>query len=149
MKKFIVLFSVFSVWALSGDLFAAERKNWEICFAGGSSFSGAFDSAAFGAASLACYYKFIGAEVSGAIFDGDTVVGGNLVIALFRNQGFIANTTGGVWTTTDGGFGFSAGGGIKIMLSNMFAIRGEYRRYAVSDSNWEANAIFGGISLFF
>jgi hypothetical protein len=148
MKKFISLFLVFSLLVLLGNLFAESRKKGEICFAGGLFFSDG-ESFPFGAASLGYYSKLIGAEVNGGIIEGGAVIGGNLVVGLFDNQVFVPYATGGVWTTTDGGFGFNAGGGIKIKLSKVFAIRAEYRRYFVGDSDWGVNAIIGGISLFF
>lgn len=148
MKKFIALFLVFSILALSGNLFAEARKKVEICFAGGLFFSEGI-SAPFGAVSLGYYSKLIGAEVNGAIIEGGAVIGGNLVVGLFDNQRLIPYATGGIWTTTDGGFGFNVGGGIKIKLSEVFAIRAEYRRYFVGESDWGVNAIIGGISLFF
>ncbi len=148
MKKFTVLFLVFSILLLSGDIFAEARKKAEICFAGGLFFSGGY-STAFGAASLGYYFKVIGVEVNGAIFKGGTVLGGNLLLGPFDNQRFIPYATGGIWTTTDGGFGFNLGGGIKIKLSKVFAIRAEYRRYFVGDTDWGVNTIIGGICFFF
>ena len=148
MKKLIAMTLVFSIFALSGNLFADSRKKGEICFAGGLFFSEG-DSAPFGAASLGYYFKLIGAEISGAYVEGGAVIGGNLVVGLFDSPGLIPYATGGVWAFTDGGFGFNAGGGIKIKLSEVFAIRAEYRHYFSSDMDWGVNAIIGGISFFF
>lgn len=148
MKKFISLLLVFFVLVLSGNLFAEARKKGEFSLAGGLFFSeGA--SSPFGAASLGYYFKWVGAEVNGAILEGGGVIGGNLVVGDFANPRLIPYATGGIWTTTDGGFGFNAGGGIKIKLSEVLAIRAEYRRYFIGDSDWGVNAIIGGISLFF
>jgi hypothetical protein len=148
MKKFIVLFLTFFVLALSGNLFSETEKKWEISFAGGLFFSG-FDSVGFGAASLGYYSKFIGTEVNGAVLEGIAIIGGNLFLGIFDNQRFIPYTTGGVWTTTYGGFGLNVGGGIKIRISKVLAVRGEYRRYFVSESDWGVHTVIGGISLFF
>jgi opacity protein-like surface antigen len=54
-----------------------------------------------------------------------------------------------LWTTTYGGFGFDVGGGVKIKLSERFAIRAEYRRYFIGDDDLGLNVILGGISVFF
>jgi hypothetical protein len=148
MKKFMALFLVFSVLILSGNLFAEARKKGEICFGGGLFFSEG-NSAAFGAASFGYYSKLIGGEVNGAILEGGMVIGGNLVVGLFDNQSLIPYATGGIWTTTAGGSGYNIGGGIKMKLSEVFAIRAEYRRYFFGDSDWGVNTIIGGISLFF
>ncbi len=148
MKKSIALFFVFSLIVLSGNLTAQERKRGEISFGGGLFFSEG-NSSPFGAASLGYYFKLIGVEVNGAIIEGGGVLGGNLVVGLFDNQGLIPYATGGIWTTTYGGFGFNVGGGIKIKLSEVLAIRAEYRRYIVSETDWGVNAVIGGISLFF
>lgn len=148
MKKFIAFFLVFSVFTLSGNLFAEARKKGEICFGGGLFFSEG-NSAAFVAASLGYYSKLIGGEVNGAIIEGGAVIGGNVVVGLFDNQRLIPYATGGIWTTTAGSFGYNIGGGIKMKLSEVFAIRAEYRRYFFGESDWGVNTIIGGISLFF
>ena len=134
--------------ALSGSLFAETRKKGEISLAGGLFFSEG-NSSPFGAASLGYYFKWIGAEVNGAIVEGGGVIGVNLVVGDFDNRRLIPYATGGIWTTTYGGFGFNVGGGIKIKISEVFAIRVEYRRYIVSETDWGLNAVIGGISLFF
>lgn len=95
MKKFIVLFLVFSILALSGSLFAETRKKGEISFAGGLFFSEG-NSSPFGAASLGYYFKWVGAEVNGAIFEGGGVVGGNIVVGNFGNQRLIPYAKGGI-----------------------------------------------------
>lgn len=148
MKKFIGFFLLFSVLAISGNLFADARKKGEISFGGGL-FLSEYDSLSFGAASLGYYSKFIGGEVNGAIFEGGAVIGGNLIVGHFDNQRLIPFATGGIWTTAFGGLGYNIGGGIKMKLSEEFAIRAEYRRYFVGDSDWGVNTIIGGISLFF
>ncbi len=148
MKKIIVLFLVYSILALSGNLFAETRKKGEFSLAGGLIFSEGYSSP-FGGASLGYYFKWIGAEVNGVVIEGGGIIGGNLVVGLFDNQRLIPYATGGIWTTTYGGFGFNVGGGIKIKLSEVFAIRAEYRRYIVGESDWGVNAVIGGISFFF
>ena len=147
-KKIVSLFFVFLILSLCGNLCAKERKMGEICFAGGLSFLDG-GNAPLGAVSLGIYYKVIGIEVNGAILGGAQVIGGNLVAGPFDNQSLIPYATGGIWTTTYGGFGFNFGGGIKIRLSEGFAFRSEYRRYFFSDTDWGLNVIVGGISLFF
>lgn len=148
MRRAISLFLVFFILVLSANLFADARKKGEISFGGGVFFSGG-DSSAFGAASLGYYSKLIGAEVNGALIMGGGVIGGNLVLGLFDAEPLVPYATGGVWTTTYGGFGFDVGGGIKIRLSKVFAIRVEYRRYFFDDGDWGVNTVIGGISLFF
>jgi len=148
MKKIMVLFLVYSVVALSGSLFAETRKKAEISLAGGS-FISEGGSSAFGAASLGYYFKWIGAELNGAVLEGGGIIGCNLVIGIFDSPRLIPYTTGGIWTTTYGGGGFDVGGGIKMKLSEAFAIRAEYRRYVTSDTDWGVSAAIGGISLFF
>lgn len=148
MKKFIISLLVLSIFALSGDLIAQNRKKGEISFGGGYFFVER-ESTAFGAVALGYYSTYIGAEVNGAILRGGALIGGNLSIGPFAMERFIPYATGGVWTTTSGGFGFTFGGGVKMKLSEVVAIRAEYRRYIFGDSNWGLNAIIGGISWIF
>ena len=152
MKKFIVLFLVFSLFSLSGNLMAQNRKKGEISLGGGFFFVDG-GSSAFGAVSLGYYSTFIGVELNGAILEGGALIGGNLSVGPFAMRiamrSFIPYATGGIWTTTSGGIGFDIGGGIKIKLSEVFALRTEYRRYIFGESDWGMNAIIGGISWFF
>jgi len=148
MRKFMILFLVFSVWAISGSLFADARKKAEISLAGGA-FISEGNSSSFGAASLGYYFKWVGAELNGAVLEGGGIIGCNLVIGIFNSPRLIPYTTGGIWTTTYGGGGFDVGGGIKMKLSEALAIRAEYRRYIVSDTGWGVSAVIGGLSLFF
>lgn len=148
MKKFTVLLVVFSALVLSGNLFAEGERKREISFGGGYFLSDCC-STSFGAASLGYYSKLIGGELSGAVLEGGAILGGNLVLGLFENQLVIPYTTMGIWTTVCGGLGYNVGGGIKIKLSETFAMRAEYRRYFVGDTDWGIDTIIGGISLFF
>ena len=120
--KFIVFFLVFSLLVLTANLMAEERKKGEICFAGGLFIPEGY-SAPFGAVSLGFYSNVIGIEVNGAILGGVTVIGSNLVAGGFDSRNLIPYATAGIWTTTYGGFGFNFGGGIKIKVSELLAIR--------------------------
>jgi hypothetical protein len=147
MKKLTVLFLVISLLAFAGNLSAQQGIKSELSLGGGS-FLGEGCSSYFGAASLGFYSKMIGAELSGAILGGGAVVDVNLSSGPFEWQHFIPYATSGIWTTTSGGFGFNVGGGIKIKLSDEVALRVEYRRYLLQESDWGLDAIIGGISLF-
>ncbi len=139
-----IFISFLLIW--SGNLNAQERKKAEICLAGGA-FLSEDTSTAFVAASIGYKFKFIGAEVNGEIFREAIVLGTNLLLGPFHLR-IIPYATGGIWTTTWGGIGLNVGGGIKIKLSDTFAVRAEFRRYFV-ESDWGINTIIGGISLFF
>ena len=144
----MVLALAFSLLATSGKLMAQNRKSGEVCLAGGVFFAdGSY--APVGGICVGYTTKFVGAEVNGAALEGGGIFGGNLVVGLFDNPRIIPYATGGVWTTTYGGFGFHAGGGIKMKLSQAYAFRIEYRRYFLDDSDWGVNAVVGGISWFF
>lgn len=147
MKKIIMLFFVLSLVVLSANLMAQERKKGEISFGGGVVFEEG-NSSPFGVVSLGSASKFIGAEVNAGYIEGVVVIGGNLLVGKFESKNLVPYVTGGVWTTTFGGFGFNVGGGLKIKLSEVFAIRAEYRRYFTGE-DWGLNALIGGISLFF
>lgn len=148
MRKTASLSLVFFILVLSANLFAEARQKGEFSLGGGVFFAG-HDGSAFGAASFGYYSKFIGAEVNGALIMGGGIIGGNLVLGLFNAEPLIPYVTGGAWITTYGGFGFDVGGGIKIRLSKVFAIRVEYRRYLLDEGDWGVNTLIGGISLFF
>lgn len=145
--KSAALFLVFSLLVLTPNLMAKEKIKGEICFVGGLFVPEGY-TAPFGAASLGIYYKAIGVEVSGAILGRVTVIGSNFVAGAFNSRNLIPYVTAGIWTTTWGGYGFNFGVGIKIKVSKSLAIRAEYRRYFFTDSDWEMNALAGGISLF-
>lgn len=76
------------------------------------------------------------------------IIGGNILVGTFESKNLMPYLTAGIWTTTGGGFGYNVGGGVKIKLSEVFAIRAEYRRYFISE-DWGVNAMIGGISMFF
>jgi hypothetical protein len=148
MKRIIIMYLVFSLFALLGDLGAQNKKRGEISLGGGIFFADG-GSSAFGAVSLGFYEPFIGVELNGAILEGGALIGGNLSVGPFAALRFIPYATGGIWTTTFGGVGFNVGGGIKLRLTEAFALRTEYRRYIFGDSDWGVNALIGAISWFF
>jgi len=134
--------------ALSMDLNAQNRKKAEISLGGGSFYAGG-DGVSFGAFALGICSGYIGAELNGAIVEGGIILGGNLSIGPFALRGLIPYATGGIWTTTLGGFGFNVGGGIRFKLTEAFALRTEYRRYIFNGSDWGINALIGAATLFF
>jgi len=148
MKKITALFFVFFLIVLSGNLTAQERKKGEISFGGFFSPEG-YRSLFGGASSVGYTNKFIGVEVNGGYIAGLVVLGGNLVVGAFDSKILVPFTTGGIWTSQFGGFGFNVGGGLKLMLSEAFAFRVEYRRYFFGDGDWGINVMIGGVSMFF
>jgi opacity protein-like surface antigen len=147
MKKCIVTLLLFSFLALSGDLIAQKRKKGEVSLGGGVFF--ADGGSAFGAISLGYLTPFVGLEMNGAILEGGGLIGGNLSVGPFTSQVFIPYVTGGIWTTTEGGSGFNVGAGVRVKLTEAFALRAEYRRYIFGESDWGLNAVIGAISYFF
>lgn len=153
MKKSSVCVFAILLLELSVNLGAHERKRAEICLAGGIFTTGSNGSGII-ATSLGYNFKFVGAEVYGAIIEQGTVLGANLLLGFFEYQPFIPYVIGGIWTIGGDntivaeGSGFNVGGGIKIKLMDAFAVRAEIRRYFV-ESHWGVNTFTGGISLFF
>jgi hypothetical protein len=148
MKKQMVLLLIVSILAASGNLMAQTRKKGEVFLAGGVLFSdGGYAPA--GGISIGYTTKYIGAEVNGAYIGGGGVFGANLVAGLFDNKRIVPYATAGAWTTTFGGLGFYLGGGVKMKASQRYALRIEYRRYILGDSDWGINAIVAGVSWFF
>ena len=147
-KNFVALFLIFSFVILPGNLMAQEMKTGEICL-GGSLFFFEGDTALFGMICVGGNYKVVGFDLRGYITEGGAIIAGNLKLGLFDSQRSVPYATGGVWTTTGGGFGFNIGGGLGLRLTEVFAIRVEYRRWFVGEIDWGLNTISAGISWFF
>jgi len=150
MRKLISLLLVFSLFFLSGNMFAEARRKAEICYAGGLYFGRNSYNSFLGTVSLGYYFKLIGAEVNGiVVFKGITIFGSNLSLGLFDNQRLIPYATGGIWKNSHEGYGYNVGGGIKIRFEDGFAIRAEYRHYFYTEEGDDIDMIIGGLSLFF
>jgi len=153
-KKFIILGIVFSLVVCSGDLLAKERKNFEfnLSAVGVTIEDEGLWIVPGGKVSLAYYpMKEVGIELGGIIvIPGGVFFSGNVVVSPFNLQRIIPYATGGLWTTTAGGFGWNIGCGLKIKLIENLAIRAEYRRWAAFEEfEWGLNFISFGLSYFF
>jgi hypothetical protein len=156
VKKFFALTIVLSFGICSGDLLARERKNFEFNL---SAVGVTIEDEGLwiipgGVVSLGYYpLKKIGLELGGIIIISEgagALITGNVVICPFNLERVIPYATGGLWTTTSGGFGWNIGGGLKIMIFDKLAIRAEYRRWAVFEEfDWGVNFISCGLSIYF
>ena len=156
MKKFISLAIFFSLVVCSGDLLPQERKRSEFSLrAVGVTVEGeGLWIVPGGVVSLGFYQiKEVGIELGGIIIIDEGIaalITGNVIVSPFNLQRTIPYVTGGLWTTTAGGFGWNVGGGLKIKLTETLAIRAEYRRWAVFEEfDWGVNFISCGLSYFF
>lgn len=133
---------------LSGNLIAKERKRGEL-YLGGSIFFWDGDATLFGMIMVGGNYRGTGFDLSLHIISRGAIIAGNLKLGFFDGQKLIPYATGGIWTTTAGGFGFSLGGGLVLRLTESLGIRAEYRRLFVGEIEWGLNSILGGICLFY
>jgi len=152
MKKLAALITVFFFAACFGNLLAQEQKNLELTLGAAGTVAEGMGLWILpgGAISLGFHTtKGIGVEIGGIILAGGAFVSGNAVLSPLNLERVIPYTTGGLWTTTAGGLGWNAGGGIKLKLNRTIGIRIEYRRWGIFDEyGWGGNLILFGLSFF-
>ena len=156
MKKIFALVIFCSLVVCSGDLLAQERKKSEFNL---SAVGVTIEDEGLwiipgGVVSFGYYpMREVGLEIGAIVIISEgawALFTGNVILSSFNLQRIIPYVTGGLWTTTAGGFGWNIGGGLKIKLTERLAIRAEYRRWAVFEEfDWGVNFISCGLSYFY